>query len=82
MKWDGFPETRAEFKAFLSFRTHHLDTLLKLSGVEPQVKAKYFTEWSDVGYWEPELRYRISTPDVQEKANNIIQATQILMGKI
>jgi hypothetical protein len=28
LKWGGFPETRAEFKEFLSFRTHNLDTLL------------------------------------------------------
>lgn len=41
LKWAGFPETRREFEAYQSLRTHDLDVLLKLSGIEERIKRTY-----------------------------------------
>ncbi|WP_420147408.1 hypothetical protein, partial [Spirosoma sp.] len=57
MQWDGFPESRKEFEGLLSFKTHDLDTLLHVSGIENKVKQFYFLEWSTVKVWSPESRY-------------------------
>ena len=58
LKWPGFPETKKEWKGLITFRTHDLDLLLRLSGVESKIKAKHFAEWSIVGKWDPSVRYR------------------------
>src|SRR5205807_959679 len=55
--WPGFPETRAEFQDYTSFRTHSLRTLLRLSGREKRILARYPAEWAVVAAWDPELRY-------------------------
>src|SRR6266705_3045443 len=34
LKWSGFPETGAEFQGLQSIKTHNLEILLRLSGVE------------------------------------------------
>jgi hypothetical protein len=34
LKWAGFPETPAEFKGLQSVKTHDLEMLLHLSGIE------------------------------------------------
>jgi hypothetical protein len=62
--WAGFPSTRGEFDGYQSFRTHDLDVLLRLSGIESQVKSRYIAEWSVVATWEPELRYRLAASSV------------------
>jgi HEPN domain-containing protein len=61
LKWPAFPETRNEFKEYQSFRTHSLDVLLHLSGVETKVKSRLLSDWSVVVKWDPEGRYRIRT---------------------
>jgi HEPN domain-containing protein len=53
LKWPGFPEAANEFKALQSLKTHDLEILLRLSGVEARVKAKYLAEWSVVLDWNP-----------------------------
>ncbi|WP_461100683.1 hypothetical protein [Spirosoma koreense] len=57
MKWSGFPESRKEFDSLLSFKTHDLDILLHLSGIENKIKQFHFLEWSTVKAWNPESRY-------------------------
>lgn len=37
--WSGYPSTNYEFQNYQSFRTHDLDVLLHLSGVESFVKS-------------------------------------------
>ncbi len=58
LNWLEFPSSRREFEGLLSFKTHDLDILLHLSGVESTIKASHLAEWSVVVNWEPELRYR------------------------
>jgi HEPN domain-containing protein len=57
LKWQGFPQTNSEFQNYRSFKTHNLDVLLRLSGVEGVIKGRYFAEWSAVATWDPEARY-------------------------
>ncbi len=43
LDWGGYPETRAEFKDYLSFKVHDLDILLRLSGLEKLTLKKFNT---------------------------------------
>jgi HEPN domain len=58
LKWSGFPATANEFKGLQSMKTHDLNLLLRLSGIESRVEAMHLTEWSAVMDWSPEWRYR------------------------
>lgn len=60
LKWQGFPESNGEFQGLSSFKTHDFDVLLRLSGIEDQVKTHYLVDWSDLKPWKPELRYAIA----------------------
>jgi HEPN domain-containing protein len=82
LNWPEFPETNAEFRELQTFKTHNLDTLLRLSAIETKIKSKSLAEWSIVAAWEPELRYRIAGTATQIKANDMIQATRTLLGVI
>jgi len=44
--WQGYPSINKEFEGLTSFKTHRLETLLKLAGIEQRIKKCYFTEWS------------------------------------
>lgn len=57
LKWEGFPSSNSEFQNFRSFKTHNLDVLLLLSGIEEKVKTQYLPEWSAITSWDPEARY-------------------------
>ena len=58
LKWPGFPASAKEFSGFQSLKTHDLEVLLRFSGVEDRVRAKYAAEWSKVVKWYPEKRYQ------------------------
>ena len=58
LKWLGYPATSQEFQGYQSFRTHELDVLLRLSGVEARIKTNHLAEWSVVATWDPNIRYR------------------------
>jgi hypothetical protein len=55
--WSGYPSTKNEFDKVKSFKTHDLDFLLHFSGVENEIKPKFWAEWSVVATWDPEIRY-------------------------
>ena len=40
LRWQGFPASDREFRGLQSFRTHDLETLLHLTGVESKVTAR------------------------------------------
>lgn len=44
LRWKAFPETSADFQGLMSFKTHELNTLLRLSGIEETVKLTYLAE--------------------------------------
>jgi hypothetical protein len=80
LKWKGFPETKGEFENYRSFRTHSLDVLLSLTGVEQEVKTKFLAEWSIAAKWDPEVRYKAIGTAKQADANLMIQSTRALLG--
>ncbi|MFQ6052262.1 MAG: hypothetical protein ACE5K4_11305 [Candidatus Hydrothermarchaeota archaeon] len=79
LHWTGYPETRSEFQNFQTFRTHNLDVLLSLSGLEEKIKNNYFVEWNIVAEWDPEVRYK---PVGNAKSNDsklMISAAKVLL---
>lgn len=82
LRWSHFPETTAEFREFQSFKTHKLDTLLQLSGLEANIKSTYLADWSVVAIWEPELRYRIAGSATPAEAKNMLESTAALLRVI
>src|SRR5882724_8495076 len=59
LKWAGFPHSGQNFQGLQSLKTHNVGILLRLSGVEDRIKAKYATEWLVAIRWNPEDRYRV-----------------------
>jgi hypothetical protein len=57
LKWEEFPSTRGEFQDYQSFRTHNLEVLLHLSGIEEEVKKDHFDHWYRISEWNPDIRY-------------------------
>ncbi len=79
LKWTGFPDTRREFQSYQSFRTHDLEVLLRLSGVETRIFNQYLTEWSIVTKWSPETRYNPIGTAKSKDVFNMIEAAKALM---
>ncbi len=44
LKWSGFPQTNKEFQGYQSLKTHDLNVLLSLSGVEAKIRTNYVIE--------------------------------------
>lgn len=79
LKWKGFPLTNAEFRNYQSFRTHSLDVLLTLSGVEEKIKKRYLASWSVVAEWDPEARYKPVGKVSATDSRLMIDSTTLLM---
>jgi len=82
LKWKSFPLTNAEFRNYQSFKTHSLDVLLTLSGVEANVKKRYFAAWSVVAEWDPEARYEPTGNVSEGTARLMIDSTKVLMAAL
>ena len=80
LSWSGYPSTKAEFQNLQSLKTHSLDVLLTLSGVEAKVKTNCLKEWSAVAAWEPEVRYKPVGSATPGDAKLMIESTKILLG--
>jgi HEPN domain-containing protein len=79
LNWEGFPETGSEFANFKSFRTHDLDVLLRLSGLEATIKENHFPLWNAVVIWDPESRYRAIGSVTQSAAEEMVKAAKPLL---
>lgn len=66
LHWPSFPDTPGEFKNLTSFKTHNLEILLRLSGIEDRIKPALAGDWSVVTKWDPEQRY--SPPGTKTEA--------------
>jgi HEPN domain-containing protein len=79
LDWLEYPETNREFEALSSFRTHALDLLLRLSGIERQVREQMTGTWAGIRDWYPKLRY--GAPDVQseDKARTMLTRTKVFL---
>jgi hypothetical protein len=62
-------------------RNHDLNKLLFYSGAEYQVKLLYFSEWSLVVSWDPEMRYKILKV-LKKEALNKVNAIRTLIQNI
>jgi hypothetical protein len=82
LKWSGFPSTNNEFKSYQSFKTHNLDILLHLTGIEDKIKTQLLSDWFVVASWDPESRYNpignVTATDAQE----MITSTKSLLDKL
>jgi hypothetical protein len=81
LKWEGYPSSEKEFAQLKSFRTHDLEILLHLSGVENQIKGEVFTDWSIVASWDPEIRYS-SQKQTEQNAKLLLVSTEALLKKL
>lgn len=79
LKWAGFPDAAQDFKGMQSLKTHDLEILLRLSGVEARVKAKQLAEWSAVLDWTPDRRYQPIGKSTQQEATDIVTAAKRLL---
>jgi len=82
LKWRDFPEKAKDFHHLTSLKTHNLDILLRLSGIEEKIRADtaHFQTWSVVQTWNPESRYhrvgstnRITADTMIESVKTILQ---------
>src|SRR5947209_2028228 len=46
LKWNGFPENKGESRWSQALKTHDLDALLELSGVQTRIMSNYVADWS------------------------------------
>lgn len=82
LKWNGFPSTSKEFQGYSSFKTHNLDVLLHLTGMEDKIKSELFTEWSIVAVWDPESRYAPVGHVTIHNVMQMIRSTQNILLKL
>ncbi|MBV9071879.1 MAG: HEPN domain-containing protein [Acidobacteria bacterium] len=78
--WKEFPETAKEFEGLVTFKTHKLPLLLRLSGREEVVKQKVFVEWSAVASWDPETRYRAVGASSKKEAELMIESAAAILS--
>jgi HEPN domain-containing protein len=79
LKWSAFPDAAQDFKGLQSLKTHDLEILLRLSGVEARVKAKHLAEWSAVLDWNPEKRYQPIGKLTQQQATDMVTSAKRLL---
>jgi hypothetical protein len=76
LKWSGFPQTSKEFQGYQSFKTHDLNVLLSLSGMEAKIRANHVTAWSAVIIWNPEMRYKPIGSASQAQVELLLEAAR------
>ena len=83
LKWKGYPNTEKEFSQLKSFKTHDLNLLLRLSGVEDQVKDgdEALIEWSIISSWSPDMRYSLQN-QTEEKVKLLFDIVEMLLKKL
>ena len=75
LKLNEYPESRA----YQSFKTHSLDTLLHLSGREVKIKTVHLPEWSFVVDWDPSVRYQTLGTATASDAKDMRDSARVLL---
>ncbi len=78
LKWDKYPISGK----LNNFKTHDLQLLLQLSGIEEMVKTSLLAEWSVVSEWNSELRYQNIGSITMDEAKLMIEAAKTLLKRI
>jgi len=79
LQWDEYPASKKEYR---TFKTHDLDVLLHLTGLEDKVKLKYFAEWSTVAQWNPEARYKPIGSASENDAKEMLDSAKELIKQL
>jgi HEPN domain-containing protein len=79
LKWAGYPSTGAEFSGLQSLKTHHLETLLKVTGWEAKIKAVLIREWSAAVKRDPESRYSPIGTHSQPDTESLLRSCEALV---
>ena len=79
LSWEGYPASNNEFSNYKSFRTHDLDVLLHLSGVEELIKFSLLYEWSMISQWNPMKRYQPIGDANKKDAEDMIKSAATLL---
>jgi HEPN domain-containing protein len=82
LRWKEFPETAKEFEGLVTFKTHKLSLLLRLSGREELVKKSVFVAWAVVASWDPEMRYRPVGSSGRNEAELMIASVEAILEKL
>jgi len=75
LQWDEYPTGNK----YQTFKTHDLDILLHLSGLENKVKLNHFFQWSIVAQWNPEARYNPIGNVKDSDAKEMLEASKELL---
>lgn len=78
LQWDEYP-LGGQYK---TFKTHDLDVLLHLTGLENRVKSKHMPEWSIVVQWNPDARYNPIGNVTQTDARDMLDSTKELIRQL
>jgi len=78
LQWDEYPSSRA----YSTFKTHDLDVLLHLTGLEDKIKLEYMVEWSIVALWNPESRYNPIGKVKKSYAKNMLDSTKEILEQL
>jgi len=79
LRWSGFPETGQDFKGLQSIKTHDLEILLRVSGIEAKIKTEHLAEWSVVLDWNPEKRYQSIGQSTAQQATDMVTCAKRLL---
>lgn len=82
LDWKGYPESRKEFEGFTSLRTHNLEILLNLTGIQEKVRNKFGSHWSNVHEWSTEERYRQAGTTLERDARARLASASFLVRNI
>jgi len=78
LQWEKYPTSGK----YSTFKTHDLDVLLHLTGLEDTVKLQYMTEWSIVAQWNPEARYKpigsVKEADAKDMLDSVKELIKLL----
>ena len=82
LKWSGFPSNGSELEGLENLKTHNLRLLLRLSGRDAKIKAKFTGEWLVVSPRNPESRYDPPGNVTQANAQRMIESARIVVGAL
>lgn len=77
--WDKFPDNE---KGYTSFKTHNIEVLLHLSGIEDQIRKNLPAELSFAVNWNPECRYTRRGNTTKNSAQQMLDSVKALRGAL
>jgi len=78
LQWDEYPRSGK----YSTFKTHDLDVLLHLTGLEDKIKLEYMAAWSIVALWNPEARYNPIGKVKKSYAQDMLNSTKEILGQL